>query len=87
MLLALAATARPQRRTAKPDIECPISPLIGLPAFQTGRPIRRAPAPRAGRRPYFAIALSVTACVQAAGPGSFLITGSLPPASSTFTVR
>ena len=36
---------------------------------------------------YFAIALSVTACVHAAAPGSFLMTGSLPPASSTFTVR
>ncbi len=42
---------------------------------------------RAHRFAYFAIALSVTAWVQASVPGSFLITGSLPPASSTFTVR
>ncbi len=76
------------RSMAKPDTACPTSPLGGPPTFQAGRPIQRAPAPfRPAGLPYFAIALSVTACVHASGPGSFLITGSLPPASSTFTVR
>lgn len=50
-------------------------------------PMRSAPSMAACDARYLAIALSQTACVQAAAPGSFLITGSLPPASRTFTVR
>src|SRR5450432_1797833 len=46
-----------------------------------------AAPPSAGRCYYIAPPLSQIACVHAVGPGSFLITGWLPPDSSTLTVR
>src|SRR5205085_3183148 len=42
---------------------------------------------RAALRLHFLVAASHTAWLYAAAPGSFLITGELPPVSSTLTVR
>jgi hypothetical protein len=54
----------------------------------SGRPAGLPPAGHARcASGYFAIALFHTSWVQASAPGSFLITGALPPESSTFTVR
>ena len=67
----------------------------GVTGLRLYQPAARSQIAAAGPQPatrrragiYFPIALSNTTLLQASGPGSFLITGALPPESRTLTVR